>query len=60
MDETGTVLTPQQVVVLLARALLRYEPGSQVIYDERLGSAVGTRSARSVASPLPCALDRPV
>jgi len=40
VDETGAVLTPQQALVLLARALLRYEPGSQVIYDERLGSAV--------------------
>jgi phosphomannomutase len=39
-DETGALLTPQQALVLLARALLRYEPGSQVVCDEHLGPRV--------------------
>jgi phosphomannomutase len=52
VDETGTVLTPQQALVLLARALLRYEPGSGVIYDERLGSAVGDQIRRVGGEPV--------
>jgi len=52
VDETGTVLTPQQALVLLARALLRYEPGSGVIYDERLGSAVADEVRKVGGEPI--------
>jgi phosphomannomutase/phosphoglucomutase len=51
VDETGTVLAPPQVLALLARALLRFEPGSQVVYDARLGTGVSREIRRIGGEP---------
>ncbi len=52
VDETSTVLTTQQVLVLLARALLRFEPGSLVVCDEGLGTPVASEIRRIGGDPI--------
>ena len=52
-DEQGTILTPGQALVLFARALLVYQPGSLIVYDERFGPRVAEEIRKVGGKPMP-------
>jgi phosphomannomutase len=56
VTERGRVLTPEQVLVLLARALLVYQPGSQVVYDAAFAPFVIDEIRKVGGTPVPLAL----
>ena len=53
VSEQGSALTPEQVLVLLARALLVYQPGSQVMYDASYASFVADEILKVGGVPVP-------
>ncbi len=53
VSEQGSVLTPEQVLVLLARALLIYQPGSQVMYDAAYAPFVADEILKVGGVPIP-------
>ena len=52
-NEQGTVLTPEQTLVLFARALLLYQPGSLIVYDESFAPFVAEEILKVGGKPLP-------
>jgi phosphomannomutase/phosphoglucomutase len=52
-DEQGTVLTPEQTLILFAHALLVYQPGREVIYDAAYAPYVAEEIRRVGGKPLP-------
>ncbi len=55
VSERGRVLTPEQVLVLLVRALLVYRPGSTVVYDAAYAPFVATEIRKVGGEPVPLA-----
>ena len=49
--EQGTILTPEQTLVLLAQALVPHQPGSQVVYDARYAPYVAHAVRRAGGQP---------
>ena len=58
VSEQGRVLTPEHVLVLLARALLVHQPGRQVVYDATFAPFVANEIRKVGGNPVP--LDIPV
>jgi phosphomannomutase len=52
-DEQGTVLTPEQTLVLFARALLRYQPGSDIVYHSSFAPYVFQEILKVGGHPIP-------
>jgi phosphomannomutase/phosphoglucomutase len=50
--EQGTILTPEQTLVLLAHALLPHQPGSQVVYDAGYAPFVADQIRRAGGKPI--------
>jgi len=50
--EQGTILTPEQTLVLLAHALLPHQPGSQVVYDAGYAPFVADQVRRAGGKPI--------
>jgi phosphomannomutase/phosphoglucomutase len=52
-NEQGTVLTAAQTLVLFARALLLYQPGSLIVYDESFAPFVAEEILKVGGKPQP-------
>lgn len=55
-NERGRILTPEQTLVLLARALLLYQPGSQVVYQDSFAPFVAHEILKVGGRPEPLPL----
>jgi phosphomannomutase/phosphoglucomutase len=51
--EQGTIMTPDQALVLFARALLIYQPGSLIVYDESFAPFVAEEILKVGGNPRP-------
>jgi phosphomannomutase/phosphoglucomutase len=52
-DEQGTVLTPEQTLVLFARSLLLYQSGSEIVYDGAFAPYVNREILKVGGRPVP-------
>jgi phosphomannomutase/phosphoglucomutase len=52
-DEQGTILTPAQTLILLSRALLVYQPGSLIVYDQSFAPYVAEEIRKVGGTPMP-------
>jgi phosphomannomutase/phosphoglucomutase len=52
-NEQGTILTPEQTLVLFARALLLYQPGSVIVYDGSFAPFVAEEILKVGGKPRP-------
>ena len=52
-DEQGTVLTPEQTLVLFARSLLLYQSGSEIIYQSSFAPYVSQEILKVGGRPVP-------
>lgn len=52
-SEQGRVLPPEQVLILLACALLSHQPGSQVVYEASCGAPMASRIRKMGGTPVP-------
>jgi phosphomannomutase/phosphoglucomutase len=52
-NEQGTILSPEQTLVLFARALLLYQPGSLIVYDASFAPFVSEEILKVGGKPLP-------
>jgi phosphomannomutase len=52
-DEQGAPITPEQTLVLFARALLRYQPGSDIVYHRSFAPYVAQEILKVGGRPIP-------
>ena len=52
-NEQGTILTPGQTLVLFARVLLLYQPGSEIVYDDSFEPFVAEEILKVGGKPIP-------
>lgn len=52
-DEQGSILTPEQTLVLFARAVLAYQPGSLIVYDANFAGFCSEEIRKVGGKPVP-------
>ncbi len=56
-NEQGSILSSEQALVLFARALLVYQPGSTIVYDDRFAPFVSEEILKVGGRPMPLHAD---